>query len=112
MTWQQPQPHPLHKMMGCTTTPTVDDTALYNSYHIMVQNPIYSTLAEGGVPSEYSMITEGELLAGYRAKGDNGVPSEYSVITEGERLAGYRAKGDNGVPSEYSIITETQFTSN
>ena len=34
MTWQQPQPHPLHKMMGCTTTPTVDDTALYNSYHI------------------------------------------------------------------------------
>ena len=78
----------------------------------MVQNPIYSTLAEGVAPADYSVITEGERLAGYRANGDNGVLNEYSVITEGERLAGYRANGDNGVLNEYSVITETQFTSN
>ena len=50
-----------------------------------------------------------KLALAVEAVQDPRVPSEYSMITEGERLAGYRAKGDNGVPAEYSMV---QFTSN
>ena len=37
----------------------------------MVPNPIYSTLAEGGAPADYSVITERERSAGYTMIGDS-----------------------------------------
>ena len=45
----------LHKiMMGCTVTPTMDNTTLlHNSYHLL-----YTALSEGGAPADYSVITE------------------------------------------------------
>ena len=54
--------------------------------------PIYSTLAEGGAPADYSVITERERLAGYSMIGDitpvrdktskEEIPGDYSFIVE------------------------------
>ena len=93
--------------------------------------PIYSTLAEGGAPADYSVITERERLAGYTMIGDIAkVPHEtfekettgdYSVIElceDNHTRHGHTAPppiystlAEGGAPADYSVITETQDTS-
>ena len=80
--------------------PVACDNGLYDHTHHGQHNtttqqlppPIYSTLAEGGAPADYSVITERERLAGYSMIGDitpvrdktskEEIPGDYSFIVE------------------------------
>ena len=121
------------------TTSAPHDNGLYNHTHHGQHNtttqqlppPIYSTLAEGGAPADYSVITERERLAGYTMIGDTAkVPHEtfekettgdYSVIElceDNHTYPGHTAPppiystlAEGGAPADYSVITEPQDTS-
>ena len=89
--------------------------------------PIYSTLAEGGAPADYSVITEKERLAGYTMinvldkTSNEETPGDYSTIglcednhTHHGHTAPppiYSTLAEGGAPADYSVITETQDTS-
>ena len=120
-----------------TTITPQDDDGLYDHTHHGQYNtttqqlppPIYSTLAEGGAPADYSVITERELLAGYSMIGDTAkilnqtskeeTPGDYSIIklcednhTHHGHTAPppiYNTLAEGGAPADYS--NEIQDTS-
>ena len=120
--------------------PVASDNGLYshtthcgqhNTTTQQLPPPIYSTLAEGGAPADYSVITEREHLAGYTVIGDIAkIPAvrskeetigDYSIIelcddnhTHHGHTAPppiYSTLAEGGAPADYSVITETQDTS-
>ena len=119
--------------------PVASDDGLYNHIHHGQHNtttqqlppPIYSTLAEGGAPADYSVITERERNAGYTMIGDIAkIPDvrskeetigDYSIIelcednhTHHGHTAPppiYSTLAEGGAPADYSVITEIQDTS-
>ena len=91
-------------------------TTHYEQHNTTTQQPIYSTLAEGGAPADYSVINERERLAGYTMIGDIHVanvrdkdetPGDYSIIG----LCEDNHTHHEGATADYSVITETQDTS-
>ena len=120
--------------------PVASDNGLYshttrsgqhNTTTQQLPPPIYSTLAEGGAPADYSVITERERSAGYTMIGDIAkIPDvrskeetigDYSIIelcddnhTHHGHTASppiYSTLAEGGAPADYSMITEIQETS-